>query len=408
MKKTISLLILQAALAAGAAPVATISSSAFADGKLTVTYSLMDGPAVVTFDVETNATGDVWASIGGAAVTGGIVSGNDALWRKVTETGPFTVCWRPDAWKGSSGSIRAVVRAWPLDNPPDYLVADLSAQASAKTPHYYPGADFVPGGVLGNVRYRQTALLMRKVMAKDVTWTTGNTDSKTTVKLDDNYYMGVFEVTKAQWALMMNGKYPTISEAGSYKAFTNPVYREMRPMELASYNEIRTSGVRTTYNAANDAPNAPHGNSFLGKVRNRTGINFDLPSVNQWEYACRAGHGEGYWGDGTVDDNKNDPPGRYNGNGGTTSDFNCDPNHGTAICGSYPPNSWGIYDMHGNLYEFCTDTATASASNPSKYKLGGSWSHGMGNARPAHRNSEGASTQWHANGFRVMCPVAVP
>ena len=408
MKKTISLLILQAAFAAGAAPMATISTSTFADGKLTVSYTLTDGPAVVTFDVETNATGDVWASIGGKSVVEGIVSGNDALWRKVTETGPFTVSWRPDGWKGTSGKIRAVVRAWPLDNPPDYLVADLSAQAAANSQRYYPGAEFVPGGVLGNVRYRQTALLMRKVMAKGVTWTKGSDASTTYVTLDDNYYMCVFEVTKAQWALMMGGKYPaeSASHSGSY-GFNNAVYREMRPMELASYNEIRTSGVRTTYNAANDAPpSAPHGDSFLGKVRNRTGIDFDLPSVNQWEYACRAGHGEGYWGDGTPDTAA--PPGRYNGNGGSTSDFNCSTNHGTAVCGSYPPNSWGIYDMHGNVYEFCTDTYSASTTNPSKYKLGGSWTHNATAAKASGSNKETASTQWHANGFRVMCPVAVP
>ena len=407
MKAPVFFLAALALSMAQAEPTAEITSCTVADDVMTVTYTLADGPAVVTFDVRTNVTGEVWASIGGEPVVSGVLAGGD-VWKKVSGEGPFTIKWRTDAWKGNAASVRAVVTAWPLDNPPDYMVADISACAKPNTQRYYPGADFVPGGVLGDVRYRQTSLLMRKVMAKGVTWTTGTSSSTTTVTLDDNYYMCVFEATKAQWGLIM-GSYP--ASGGGYFAFTNLAYREMRPIELASYNEIRTSGSASTYNAANDAPNSPHGSSFLGKVRTRTGLDFDLPTLAQWEYACRAGHGEGFWGDGTPDTAA--PPGRYTGNGGSngsdaTTDYNCDPTRGTAICGSYPPNSWGIYDMHGNVYEFCTDTKSASPTNPQKYKVGGSWRHGTSNAKASARNQEGAATQYNANGFRVMCPVVVP
>ncbi len=177
----------------------------------------------------------------------------------------------------------------------------------------------------------------------------------------------------------------------------------------------------------------------MGVVRYRTGIDFDLPGEAQWEFAARAGHGAGEWGDGTSDSDaeKLSALGRFTSNGGgaeSSANYSCGPDAGTAICGSYKPNDWGLYDMHGNVNEFCLDwnTTTASALNsldyrvnidpadPSKLlypantsgsgkvKKGGAWYQNRDACKPESRNSEGASTQWHNNGFRVMCPVEVP
>ena len=428
MKTSVTLLAMLASALAIASPTATITSTMIADDVLTVEYTL-DAPAVVTFDIQANG-----ASIGGEAVVSGILHDSD-VWKKVEGSGTHTIKWRTDAWNGNA-SINAVVTAWPLDNPPDYMVADISYYAYSQTnaQRYYPSADFVPGGVLGNVRYRQTALLMRKIMAKGITWTMGSASDNRQVTLTNNYYMGVFEVTKAQWAQVMGGYREKSTSHNDNCAFTNLLYREMRPLEIVSYNEIRTSGSRATYNAANDFPNPPHGSSFLGVVRQRTHLDFDLPGEAQWEFAARAGHGAGYWGNGQTDSTDNlKKIGRFNGNGGSTSDFNCGPESGTAICGSYAPNDWGLYDMHGNVNEFCLDwhvdgTISALASldyrvnidpsDPSKLlypsgtngsakeKRGGSWSQNA--VGPATRNKESSATQWYNNGFRVMCPVEVP
>ncbi len=436
MKAYVSIMAVLASALAFASPTATITSTTLADDVLTVEYTL-DAPAVVTFDILTNGTSG--ASIGGAAVVSGILHGSD-VWKKVDVTGTHTIKWRTDAWNGNA-DINAVVTAWPLDNPPNYMVADISYYAYSQTnaQRYYPGADFVPGGVLDNVRYRQTALLMRKIMAKGITWTMGGTSSARYVTLTNNYYMGVFEITKAQWAQVMGGYREKSASHTTNLAFTNLLYREMRPLEIVAYNEIRTSGSRATYNAANDFPNPPHGSSFLGVVRYRTGIDFDLPGEAQWEFAARAGHGAGQWGDGTSDSDaeKLSALGRFTSNGGgaaASTDFSCGPEYGTAICGSYKPNDWGLYDMHGNVNEFCLDwnTTTASALNsldyrvnidpadPSKLlypantsgsgkvKKGGAWYQNRDACKPESRNAEGASTQWHNNGFRVMCPVEVP
>jgi len=408
---------------------------------VTITYTLTEVPAIVTLDIQTNVTGDVWASIGNDNIVPGLVSSSEAN-RKVSGSGTHTIKWKPyRSWPSedgsgdlASGKIRAVVTAWTLDNPPDYMVVDISTAAKPNTWRYYPDADSVPGGVLGNEAYRRTALLMRKIFAKDVVWTMGSVgedgrnanETSRVVALTNDYYMAVFETTQEQWRQVM-GDWPAAMGPGSY-TFLNT--REMRPAQNISYNEIRTSGVVDTYNVGNEFPNPPHDNSFLGKLKTRTGIDFDLPSEAQWEFACRAGNGEGYWNNGAIYMGST-MPGRHLDNGGRGgSDGSVGPEAGTAICGSYEPNSWGLYDMHGNVAELCIDWYQAlvpadigarpniNPANPAqcldgttfannympKTKRGGSFGHGAYHARSAARNADSANTRYYNFGCRVICP----
>ena len=173
-----------------------------------ITYTLTETPAIVTLDIQTNVTGDVWASIGAANVAPGVTSDSEA-YRKVTGSGTHTIKWCPyRSWpsEDTSGNIavskiRAVVTAWSLDNPPDYMVVDISDKAKPNTWRYYPDVDSVPGGVLDNEAYRKTALLMRKILARDVMWTMGSigedgrgtNETSRVVSLTNDYYMAVFE-----------------------------------------------------------------------------------------------------------------------------------------------------------------------------------------------------------------------
>ena len=440
---------------AGAAitEVSNVTMSQAANRQVTITYQLADAPAVVTLDIQTNANTSAaandpgWTSIGGQFVC----NAQGDVWTQVSGKATYTITWQPDkSWTGDDGEgfkiaangARARVTAWPLDNTPDYMVVDISAAAQPNTQKYYPSVDFLPGGLLGNDDYRTTKIVMRKIMAKDMTWTMGSTaleslnrnatrEATHSVTLDSNYYIGVFEVTQDQWALIQTDR-PTPAY------YNNASYRAMRPVEQVSYNEIRNAANSGTANTAYDWPNDPNPGSFLGILRTKTGIDFDLPSEAQWEFAARAGNGSTKWGNGSgivnsdTDGNLNSL-GRYQRNGGKPS--SSDPaasvsaDNATAIVGSYAPNNWGLYDMHGNVWEWCLDwredditsfngrvnidssdpTKTLSgASGSGRVGRGGAWNAGAGYCRPAYRDADDPSSQrLKIYGFRVLCKAGL-
>ena len=414
---------------------------------VTITYELADGPAVITLDIETNVTGTAeWVSIGGENIQQ--VTGD--VWKKV-ETGSHTIQWRPDlSWpdhKIADGGARAAITAWALDNTPDYMVVDISAAAQPDTQTYYPAADFVPGGVTNSI-YKTTTLLMRKIMAKDVTWTMGSTTLETQnrqaareathqVTLTNNYYIGVYEVTQSQWSQVATNS--TISANFTTERF-------MRPMEKVCYNEIRlkynSNAAATADEIANYSwPKKPNPSSFLGLLRSKTGLDFDLPSEAQWEFAARAGNGVGYWNDGSAILNTNPDDnlkllGRYERNGGKVLSgtsyvdpaASCGVTNGTAIVGSYAPNAWGLYDMHGNVWEWCLDwyadditahggkvnidpatpaNTLSGASGANRVLRGGSCLGAAGDCRPAYRSYNTPASRYSNFGFRVLCSAGL-
>lgn len=418
--------------------------------KVTITYEL-SGPAVVTLDILTNAIPNAttgWTSIGGQYIS----SATGAVWRKVTDAdaanGVCTITWKPaDSWldangegfKVGDGCAKAVVSAWPLDNPPDYMVVDISSAAQPDTQRYYPAVDFLPGGLLENGDYRESSLVMRKVPAAGVEWTMGSVaelgritakEATHKVRLDANYYLGVFPVTQSQWALVQPSR-PNPS------CFQYEADKKWRPVEYVCYNELRLSNSETSGAATYYWPNPPHANSFIGRLRTKTGIAFDLPSEAQWEFACRAGNGEGKWGDGsdylsnTTDANLAALAcyGRANiqnqvSEGNTTWSA---ADGGTMPVGTHAPNAWGFYDMNGNVFEPCNDwfennpsahggAVNVDPANPAKdltgnsgaYRVwrGGSYRHSAASCRSAFRTEGITNGRYNIAGVRVACPAS--
>lgn len=348
-----------ATFAEGETPSVTVTSVEQSFNRaVTVNYTLADAPAIVTLDVYVNGVAisqkHVWSISGDA--------------NQLVQPGDHTLVWHPDkSWpnqKFTDGEVSIGVTAWSKDDPPLYLSANL-VDGTVK---YYTSEEGVPGGVTQNPAYKTDTILMRRIYAKDIPfemgsasdeigrYTTDKRESKHPMTLTHDYYIGVFPVTQRQWWYMMNAK-------PSY--FANASCWEGRPVENISYSMIRMTGTATADTSCR-YPNAPGANSFLGKLRAKTNVAFDLPASAQWEYASRSGNGDGKWNDGSLildadnDENLN-RLGRNLRNGGAPSDgglaaADATADAGTPIVGSYLPSSWGLYDMHGGVWELCHDT----------------------------------------------------
>lgn len=201
-----------------------------------------------------------------------------------------------------------------------YCVIDLSAGARASS--YYPITYmFAPpsGGFTAN-EYKTTKLVLRLI--EPGSFKMGDAYDVTLTK---PFYCGIFEVTQKQYSLVMGSNPSRFSG-------------DNRPVEKVSYDMIRGSadGANWPSSSAVDAP------SFIGKLRAQTGLDFDLPTEAQWEYACRAGTKTAY------------SYGR-SANGNYMWYSSNTPSTYTHEVGTKVPNPWGLYDMHGNVSEYCLD-----------------------------------------------------
>ena len=277
------------------------------------------------------------------------------------------------------------------EKPYLYCVVDLSAGATAAS---YPVSylvDIPSGGWSDD--YKTSKLVLRRI--EPGTYLMGGSVETTITK---SFYIGVFEVTQKQYELVTGAK-------PSY--FNNASYYMTRPVEQVSYDMIRGS----SNGAGWPSSSAVDADSFLGKIQSRTGLSLDLPTEAQWEYACRAGTTSAYNNGGDGEDDL-EMLGRYLGNGGSGYSQTCDTNNGTAKVGSYWPNAWGLYDMHGNVYELCLDWYGAveggvdpkgGVSGAYRVDRGGSWNYDASSCASSCRSYNTSSVKGYNSGFRLCC-----
>ena len=360
---------------------------------VTVSYALSgDANAVVTFDLLTNGT-----SVGGAWLkyTSGAVC-------KIVSPGSHTFVWYPDSEEPVNldwGDVTVKVTAWALDNPPPYMVADLVAtNATSKIRRYYETPESLPGaGGITNIRYKTDCLVMRRIPAKDVQWCMGRTsgeggnvvsggEAQHYVTMTKDYYIGVYPLTWGQYRNLMS-----TAVDSAYKAAGSDL-----PVTNQTWSSVRGN---------TDASSAPTANSLIGHARTRLESNaIDFPTDEQWEYACRACCAAPF-ANGTTKDSTYEM-GWYSDNSGS-------PNH-THPVGTKKPNAWGLYDMHGNVWEMCLDgwyTPTAESkvteslhapTGATKVTRGGCFRHNAATyARSAARLNRSATIQQYDQGFRL-------
>ena len=266
--------------------------------------------------------------------------------------------------------------------------------------------------------YKTTKLLLRRIPA-GLSFLMGSPtnelgrssvpyeETQHSVTLSTEFFLGVFEVTQKQWELA-TGQRP------SY--FANAACYATRPVEQVSYDDIRGGNAGTNWPARNTVDEE----SFCGILRAKTGLDFDLPTEAQWEYACRAGTTTALNSGKDLTTTTNCPNmdvvGRYAFNGGgSESDPAGDTSEGTAAVGSYRANAWGLHDMHGNVWELCLDWSgyypssavtdpKGSSTGTRRVLRGGCWNIGARECRSAARDALAPANAHGSCGFRICLP----
>jgi len=189
------------------------------------------------------------------------------------------------------------------------------------------------------------------------------------VTLTRPYYLGKYEITQEQWEKVL-GENPS--------QFKGPNL----PVENVSWEDCQR---------------------FIAALRKKTGRNFALPTEAQWEYACRAGTTTTFsFGD---DESKLDEYAWFASN----SELKTHP------VGQKKPNPWGLYDMHGNVFEWCADwysesytsgdvtDPTGATSGDRRTIRGGAWLYVSDNLRSSDRGF--SPPEYRVNEYGLRCAM---
>ena len=213
---------------------------------------------------------------------------------------------------------------------------------------------------------------------------TGRYDNETQheVTLTKGFYLGKYEITQEQYEKVM-GKNPSF-----FKGYKHPV-ETVSWVDAMEFCKILTKM---------ELQNNYGGDYYSHNKIQWVGWEFTLPTEAQWEYACRAGTKTAFsWGDTISSQQANYADSKLGK---------------TVAVGSYNPNPWGFYDMHGNVYEICADwervypnQSVVDPRGPSIGSFhvirGGSWGFASIGLRSAYRNRNDPSNRNRIKGFRV-------
>jgi len=205
-------------------------------------------------------------------------------------------------------------------------------------------------------------------------------DPQHEVTFSSGFWIGRYELTKRQWSAVMSTT-PWEGESGVLDD-------SLSPAVCVSWNDAQV---------------------FVAALNAYTGLNFRLPSEAEWEYACRASTVERfYWGDDPGYTLINDYAWWWDNASGVSEAY-------AHVVGLKLPNAWGLYDMSGNVWEWCEDdshsdyTGAPTDGAPwmdwprgySRVRRGGGWAGGADKSRSANRYTTDPSFTTSELGFRL-------
>jgi formylglycine-generating enzyme required for sulfatase activity len=216
------------------------------------------------------------------------------------------------------------------------------------------------------------------------------------VRISKPFWMGACEVTQLEYRLVLKADPSSFSHIGTSAQKVQNLDTNGFPVERVSWDEA------ASFCAALSA--LPE-EAAAGRV-------YRLPTEAEWEYACRAG---------TATPFHFDPPIATRANWALPAASNEKSLERTTTVGQFPPNAFGLYDMHGNVAEWCADFYDGgyyrvspltdprnSNYSPTRVVRGGSYLSPISDCRSARRTAVPPELKLVTNGFRVVCELKSP
>jgi formylglycine-generating enzyme required for sulfatase activity len=232
------------------------------------------------------------------------------------------------------------------------------------------------------------------------------------------YLMAQTPITQAQWREVANWQAGKGERWGRELKPEPSFFQPRSHPEATNYGSGRFSLLETETSSDHrpvDNVNWHDAMEFCHRLSQRTGRFYTLPSEAQWEYACRAGTTAPFAFGATLTDQL----ANYRASSTYADGPKGEHREQTTPVGKFPANAWGLYDMHGNVWEWCLDQWHESyegapsdgsawqdpnvTDKESRLLRGGSWSQYPRSCRSAYRNHDPPDDAYGSSGLRVVC-----